>query len=165
MIDGIEARLGSAEFCGVADRVCIGARRRRRSSVLRARQTARTHRDQPDAAAGCSRRRERAARGSASICISSRATASRRCAPIARGARHFAIGRAASSPQKRSRCIEALEGAGPPRADGRRRPQRRAGACRRACFAVADQPPPISRRRRPTRSSWASGCSRCSTLS
>ena len=40
---------------------------------------------------------------------------------------------------RQDRRASSAEGAGPPRADGRRRPQRRAGACRRACLALADQ--------------------------
>ena len=68
-----------------------------------------------------------------------------------RGARHRGTGWPASTRSRRSPIIEALKAPGPPRAHGRRRPQRRAGARGRACVAVADQRRRTSPRRRPTR--------------
>ena len=164
LVDGSEARLGSLGFCGRQRRLgpvhaLIPARRSSRSrmpaaaALLRVRQSLR-----PDAVdvMTCARRAR------ASTCASFPATGrprSRR-SPRRSASRN---GRAVSSPAEKIAAIEALKRDGPPRAHGRRRPQRRAGARRRACLAVADQRRRTSPRRRPTRYSSASGCSRCST--
>ena len=139
MIDGSEARLGSAAFCGIADRMRDADRARHLARSL----------SRMAAAAPSSRSARRcgpmrvavvqalAALGSTLRILSGDRADSGRA--DRGGARHRATGTAASSRPTRSPRIDALKARGPPRADGRRRPQRRAGAGRRACLAVADQ--------------------------
>ena len=152
MIDGAEARLGSAAFCGVPiARTC----RRSPASVV-------SHRISRTPASTCGlRHRARALRPDAdrdragacaiwaSICTSCPATATDAVQPVAE-----ALGipqwHGGLKPADKIAHHRSVEGARPPRADGRRRPQRCAGAGGGACLAVADQ------RRRPD-----AGAGRC----
>ena len=80
-----------------------------------------------------------------------------RPAAVAPVANALGIGdwRAGLTPAEKIAVIEAAASARPPRADGRRRIERRAGARRGACLAVADHRRRISPRRMPTRCSSA----------
>ena len=163
MIDGTEARLGSPAFCGIVGADGAGMQARRVGHRIPPCAANRTFCRRAGAAPDASTvvRRSRRAVSSCIILSGDRADA---VAPVA-AALGIADWRAGLKPAEKIAVIERLKAAGPPRADGRRRPQRRAGARRRACLAVADQRRASSPRRRPTRCSSASGSRRCSTRS
>ena len=135
MIDGVEARLGSAEFCGVAampSRIEPGASHIYFAHGGRSATIAISQKLRPDAVEVV-----QALAGSGSICTSCPATATTPCGRSPRRSASPMAGRLEAG--GKDRVHRSAESARPPRADGRRRPQRRAGARRRACLAVADR--------------------------
>ncbi len=137
LIDGKEARLGNAKFCGLADgKAATRARRRCILHCLRLRRSDCDDCGPPDLAARCRRGDEGAARAR-----------SRPYHSIGRSAGRSRAGRAPAWPAAMARRSDARgedrshrasEIPRVPRADGRRRLERCAGACRRARLIVAD---------------------------
>ena len=139
MIDGVEARLGSAAFCGLAACAATSAASDAATShdLLSA---SADERPCSRSARRCGRMRSKSSRrwrGAGSTFAFSRATAPRRSR---RSRDALGIASMAGRPQARrqDRRHRSTEGQRPPGADGRRRPQRCAVACRRARFDVAD---------------------------
>ena len=138
--DRRQSRRGSA-----ARRSAASTRRRSDATIRRPRSS----RSRTATARPCSRSARRCARmrsrsstalraARARHASSCRAIAREAVAPIAARARHRQLAGGAEAGRE-DRAHRGAEGAGPPRADGRRRPQRRARARGRACLDVADR--------------------------
>ena len=150
ILRSVAASSGAIRPVRIDDRVPHGARKR---AIFVIRQTLR-----PDAEPTLPRLRA----AWASRSTSCRATVTRRSSR-SRGGSALHRGMRASRPADKVCDPGRAESQGPPRADGRRRHQRRGGACRRRMCRWRRSRPPISRRRRPTRCFSATVSRPCAT--